>query len=75
MAGADQLDLIEIACFECGKAFDVCIRDYRDSATAATGARSWVTGPASTKQGGGIRARRTDESDIAGASRPCATAA
>jgi hypothetical protein len=29
MAGEDQLDLIEIACFHCEKAFAVCIRDYR----------------------------------------------
>jgi hypothetical protein len=29
MAGEDQLDLIEIACFYCHKAFAVCIRDYR----------------------------------------------
>jgi hypothetical protein len=29
MAGGDYLDLIEIACFHCGKAFAVCIHDYR----------------------------------------------
>jgi hypothetical protein len=29
MVGGDQLDLVEIACFHCEKAFAVCIRDYR----------------------------------------------
>ena len=29
MGGADRVDLIEVACFHCGKLFEVCIRDYR----------------------------------------------
>jgi hypothetical protein len=40
MADADPLDLIEIACFECRKAFDVCIHDYRGRRCRELGYRS-----------------------------------
>jgi hypothetical protein len=65
MGGADRVDLIEVACFHCGKPFDVCIRDYRGQRYCEKDCRELAIDPAAARQAADTSARRRSESGIA----------
>jgi hypothetical protein len=75
MAGADQLDLIEIACFEGGQAFDVGVHDCRGQRYCDRRCRELGYWSRAREAGRRYQAHRTDGRDIADASRPCAISA